>query len=76
MSIHSPQKLKKVSFGLDELLLMMPRVLVKMEIVLEQLHDSHHSYYFKNLILFLSFDYAQTCYSKSRTIYKNDEMKL
>ena len=54
---------------------MMPRVQVKVESVLEQLRDSRHSYYFKDLTLFLSFDYTRIYYSKSPTIYKNDEMK-
>ena len=55
---------------------MMPRVQVRVEIVLEQLRDSRHSYYFKDLILVLYFVYARIWNSKSPMTYKNDEMKL
>ena len=49
----------KVRLSLDEFLLMMPRVQVRVEIVLEQLRDSRHSYYVKDLILVLYFVYAR-----------------
>ena len=68
--------ISEVSFSLAKLLLMMRLDQVKVGIVLEQLCDSRHSCYFRNLTLFLSFVYAWICYSKSPTIYKNDEMKF